>query len=278
MIIGKLIQTLTLLVIYPYDHPDVPSNDCLAQSYLGTYGTQSVFVPPQSCVSSFASTTNVPTLHIHPEAQLAWVERAALEEHLIDYPFSLQSLQGYLGTLPDILITTYDSQPDGQQPLFGPIEKHILYHSSTSALLALSSAHIRELSHILPPTWRIYVLPSIPLPIVPVPEPAIARVREILSSLKFNPEVAKIVSNISLAQMRNDVRFLTGEDGKSGIESRHSFSTGARVAAEWLRIRLQETGASCELQPFLSGFAPNVIWYVAGPFSLHFSPVRSHRV
>ncbi|KAI0256304.1 hypothetical protein BJV78DRAFT_1170835 [Lactifluus subvellereus] len=259
MIIGKLIQTLTLLVTYPHDHPDITSNECLAQSYLGTYGTQSVFAPPQSCVSSFASTANVPTLRIHPKAQFAWVEQAALEEHLIDYPFSLRSLQGYLGALPDIHSTTYDSQPDGQQPLSGPIDEHLLYHTSTSALLALSPAHIRELSHILPPTWRIYVLPSQSFPLVPVPEPAIARVREILSSLKFNPDVAKIVSNISLAQMRNDVRFLTGEDGKSGIESRHSFSTGARVAAEWLRVRLQETGASCELQPFMSGFAPNVI-------------------
>jgi hypothetical protein len=86
--------------------------------------------------------------------------------------------------------------------------------------------------------------------------------RDILSNLRFNPEVARIVSNISLPQVRNDIRFLTGEDGKSGIKSRHSFSSGALVAAEWLKVRLEETGAKCELRHFLPGFAPNVIWYV----------------
>jgi hypothetical protein len=84
-------------------------------------------------------------------------------------------------------------------------------------------------------------------------------VRDILATLKFNPEVAKIVSNISLPQIQNDIRYLTGEDGKSGIESRHSFSSGAGVAAEWLKTRFEETGANCELRPFSSGFAPNVI-------------------
>jgi hypothetical protein len=262
MIIGRLIQTLTFLVIYPHDHPDIFSNECLAQSYLGTYGTQSIFTPPQSCLDSFASKTDVPTLHFHPDTQFVWVEQAALEEHLIDYPFSLQSLQGYLGTLHDIHTTIYDTQPDDQEPLLSSLEKHLLHHTSTSALLAFSPAYITQLSHILPPTWRIYKLPSVPFSSVPVPESAVDRVRDILTSLKFNPDVANIVSNISLAQMRNDIRFLTGEDGKSGIESRHSFSSGARVAAEWLKVRLQETGACCELQEFLPGYAPNVIWYV----------------
>jgi hypothetical protein len=269
MIIGKLIQKLTFIVIYPHDHPEIASNECLTQNYLGTYGAQSVFTPPQSCLSSFALTTDVPTLPIHPDSQFVWVEQAVLEDYLIDYPFSPQSLQGYLGSLPDIHTTAYDSFPDNQQPLSSPIEKQqLLYHTSTSALLALSPSHVSQLSHILPPTWRVYVLPSNPFPHLPVPESAIARVRDLLLSLKFKPDVAKIVSNISLAQMRNDVRFLTGEDGKSGIESRHSFSSGARVAAEWLKVRFQETGARCELQSFLPGFAPNVIWYVPPIFFL----------
>jgi hypothetical protein len=37
-------------------------------------------------------------------------------------------------------------------------------------------------------------------------------------------------------QMINDIRFLTGEDGVSGIESRHSFAEGSRVAASWLKV------------------------------------------
>jgi hypothetical protein len=101
-----------------------------------------------------------------------------------------------------------------------------------------------------------------PYPFPSVPDHAKERVRDILNSLRFNPEVAKIVFNISIPQARNDIRFLTGEDLNSGIQSRHSFSRGSRIAAEWLKVRFEETGAECELQPFLLGFAPNVIWYV----------------
>jgi hypothetical protein len=266
MIIAKLLQTLAVLVVFPHDHPDISSNKCLAQSYLGTYGTQSVFAPPESCVNSFAPAADVPHVHLHPDAQLVWLEQAKLEQRLLaDHPFSLNTLKGYLGLPTDARESTYGSIQ--QQPL-GPAEDYILHHTSTSALLALSPARVRDLSLILPPTWRIYVLPS--RPILPVPEPAITRVRDILATLKFNPEVAKIVSNISLPQIQHDIRYLTGEDGKSGIESRHSFSSGAGVAAEWLKTRFEETGANCELRPFSSGFAPNVIWYTIPTPPLHF--------
>ncbi|KAH9058816.1 Zn-dependent exopeptidase [Lactarius vividus] len=257
MIIAKLLQTLSVLVVFPHDHPDIASNQCLSQSYFGTYGTQSVFIPPESCVNTFAPTTDVPNVHLHPGAQLVWLEQAALEQRLLtDHPFSLNTLRGYLGLPIDAGENTYGSISGKQQPL-ELARDTILHHTSTSALLALSHTHVRDLSLVLPPTWRIYVLPS--MPVLPVPEPAIARVRDILATLKFNPEVAKIVSNISVPQIQNDIRFLTGEDGKSGIESRHSFSTGANVAAEWLKTRFEATGAKCELRPFLSGFAPNVI-------------------
>ncbi|OAX33683.1 Zn-dependent exopeptidase [Rhizopogon vinicolor AM-OR11-026] len=59
--------------------------------------------------------------------------------------------------------------------------------------------------------------------------------------------------------MRADIRWLTGEDGESGIVSRHSFSEGSRVAANWLKERFEEAGATCELRPFKMGFAPNVV-------------------
>ena len=271
MIIAKLLQTLAVLVVFPHDHPDIASNKCLAEGYLGTYGTQSVFIPPESCVnSSAAPTADVPHVHLHPDAQLVWLEQAALEQRLLtDHPFSLNTLRGYLGLPIDARESTYGLISHGKQQPLGPTEDYILHHTSTSALLALSPARVRDLSLILPPTWRIYVLPS--KPVLPVPEPAISRVRDILATLKFNPAVAKIVSNISLPQIQNDIRFLTGESSKSEIESRHSFSSGAGVAAEWLKTRFEETGAKCELRPFLSGFAPNVIWYtIPAPAPLYF--------
>jgi hypothetical protein len=263
MIIAKLIDTLAWLVVYPHNHPHITSNECLAHYYIGTYSSYDVFIPPESCVGSFIATDDAPSVYIHPDTELVWVEQAALEQHLLtDHPFSLPSLQRYLAALPKTDPTASDSHASGQQHLSGPIDKHPLHHTSTSALLALSPTHVRQLSLSLPPTWRMYMLPSKPYPFAVVPEPAKARVRDILKTLRFNPEVAKIVSNISLPQARNDVRFLTGEDLKSGIESRHSFSHGSLTTAEWLKVRFEETGADCELQPFRSGFAPNVIWYV----------------
>ena len=278
MIIGKVIGSLTFLVVYPHNHPHITSNECLVQTYIGSYGFQDVFTPPESCVNSYTSTADVPSIHVHPDSQLVWVEQAALEKHLVaKYPFSISSLEKYLATLPDTNSTTDDPHAGVQQVLSDPIDTHLLHNTSNSALLALSPAHATQLSLVVPPTWRIYMLPSIPSPYLPVPEPAIARLRDILSTLRFNPEVAKIVSNISLPQVRNDVRFLTGEDGKSGIKSRHSFSSGAHIAAEWLKVRLEETGAKCELRPFRFGFAPNVIWYVVcyvPPCPLRMNPSR----
>jgi hypothetical protein len=262
MIIAKLIDSLALLVVYPHDHPHT-TNECLAHSYFGTYGSQNVFIPSESCINSFASTDNIPSVYVHPGSELVWVEQAALEPRLLmDYPFSLPSLQRYLAALPDTDSNTSDPPAGGQHPLSGPIDKHLLHHTPTSALLALPSTHTRQLSLVLPPTWRIYVLPARPYSFPSVPEPAIARVRDILKSLRFSPDVSRIVSNISLPQARNDLRFLTGEDPQSRIQSRHSFSDGSRIAAEWLKVRFEETGARCELRSFRDGFAPNVIWYV----------------
>jgi hypothetical protein len=80
------------------------------------------------------------------------------------------------------------------------------------------------------------------------------------ANIRFDPVVSSLVNSISLNQMRDDIRWLTGEDGKSGIISRHSFAEGSRVAATWLKERFEETGANCELKLFISGFAPNVAW------------------
>ncbi|KAI0268789.1 hypothetical protein BC834DRAFT_867216 [Gloeopeniophorella convolvens] len=258
MIVAKL-AALSVLAVYPHDHPDIASSECLAQHYLGTYGSQSVFVPPESCIDVSTLTQDAPVVDIHPDIQLVWLEQAALEQHLlINAPtFSAESIQGHLSALPNAI---HESPVTRDQQAFSHhAAASVLHTTATSALIALDAQHALHLSLVLPPTWRIYVLPTQPVPLFPVPEPAVARVRDILASLKFNPDVAKAVSNISLAQIRNDIRFLTGEDGVSGIVSRHSFSAGARTAAEWLKLRFEETGATCELRSFLLGFAPNVI-------------------
>jgi hypothetical protein len=59
--------------------------------------------------------------------------------------------------LPD---ATYGPQADGPQLLSGPIDTRPLHHTPTSALLALSPnllspVYTRQLTLVLPPTWRI---------------------------------------------------------------------------------------------------------------------------
>lgn len=137
----------------------------------------------------------------------------------------------------------------------------VLHQDASSMLLRVDHSLASSVDTFLPQYWRSMILPRHARPYIPVPEPAVGRVKEILSHVKFDPVVASLVNNISVAQMKSDIRYLTGEDPKSNILSRHSFSDGVRVAAKWLKERFEETGATCRLEPFLAGFGPNVIWY-----------------
>jgi hypothetical protein len=107
----------------------------------------------------------------------------------------------------------------------------------------------------LPRFFEPVLIPEGPLPL-PLENKEDPRIKEILDNLKFNADVASILSGLSLAQMVDDVRWLTGE--ASDIVSRHSLSDGSLVAANWLKKQFESTGAVCELLPFLEGFAPNV--------------------
>ncbi|EJD50667.1 Zn-dependent exopeptidase [Auricularia subglabra TFB-10046 SS5] len=59
--------------------------------------------------------------------------------------------------------------------------------------------------------------------------------------------------------MHSDITWLTGEDPKSPIWSRHSYSDGALVAADWLLGKFEASGARCRQWPFIDGYAPDVI-------------------
>lgn len=63
--------------------------------------------------------------------------------------------------------------------------------------------------------------------------------------------------------MRLNIRHLSGEDADAAgarLLSRHSFSQGAKDAADWIEHQLKLTGARCRQERFLTGYAPNVIW------------------
>ncbi|EKM52420.1 uncharacterized protein PHACADRAFT_260789 [Phanerochaete carnosa HHB-10118-sp] len=201
---------------------------------------------------------------LHPlKTKFVWLESeaAAVDDSLL----SIQAQDAFDYVLASIKSAASLSMSDGQQRILDGEQKpepvEVMYRERTASamLLRVDESLAPTIDMHLPRFWKSMIIPSKPQPFIPVPITAVERVRDILKHAKFDPVVASVVSNISVPHMKHDVRWLTGEDPKSPIISRHSFSDDARTAAEWLKERFEETGATCNLQPFQSGFTPNVI-------------------
>ena len=240
---------------------------CLSNNYYGTYGDTSLFLlsPESECFASLQATTPPGYLESgvlsvtkanHP---LMYIRKMSVEDDT-DSVNQLAKALEHLNAHP----ADSDSGPPDSQTTFGlggQDEYSFLHHAGVDAIISVPPRLIPHIDRVLPRSFKAYAIPTEPLAITPVPEEAVDRVKGWLEDLKFNEEIASIVSDISVPQMRNDIRYLTGEDSSSPIVSRHSFSEGARIAASWLKDRIENTGAHCVLRDFLIGFAPNVIWY-----------------
>ena len=245
---------------------DLPSElqseeSCLTQEYYGTSSTGKYSFHGSADTECFErvspslfSAHLVPTIR-DPSTQFVWLEQIEADASLlspdVDIAAIVRSLQ-------------YEHAQDESQYAIndGLPNLEILHTDSQSLLVRMEGRLARLVDSCLPPFWKSMILPERPIDFIPVPEPAVERVKTLLSQVKFDPVVASIVNNISVPQMKEDIRFLTGEDPESPIISRHSFSDGVLIAADWLKEHFEATGASCKLEPFLSGFAPNVIWFV----------------
>ena len=254
---------LAPLLVTPFVLSIFSQESCLASNYYGAYDSKiSVFRPDENCLSSltpdFLSSTSV--VPVPPTHQLIWIGETAIEVTLksSNETFSTE-LDTFLGRLSTIAAPFLENQEALVFPDYDT-QVQLVYRTSNSAILSLAPDLVGIIDTFLPRFWRAISLPTSPVSFRPVPPSAVAPVKHVLSTLRFNPDVAAIVNNISIPQMRNDIRFLTGEDVKSGILSRHSFSQGSRTAAAWLKEHFEATGASCELRSFLVGFAPNVVW------------------
>ncbi|KAF8130298.1 hypothetical protein EV363DRAFT_1399468 [Boletus edulis] len=246
--------TTAVLFAVPYAGivaQSIPS--CLADSFYGIFGQQAVFKPIDADIDS-------PVIVPLPagDEQLVWIQESAVDN----------ALRTTAGSTPTD--TVVPPAADYQTVLFTPEPLpalSLLYHNPALRSVVVSvpdavAAH--ALSTFLPRYWKASPIPPAPVAYLPVPEHAVDHVRKLLASLHFNPVVASIVNGISMDRMRKDIRYLTNEDGTSGIESRNSFANGSRVAAAWLKAQFEDTGASCELKPFLVGFAPNVVCKYTG--------------
>lgn len=241
---------------------------CLTDNYYGTYGDTSLFVlsPDSECFSSLRGT-----------APSGYIDSGVLSVAKANHPLMYirkMPVQGDTDSVNQLAkalerINVYNADSDSgaydSQTTFGLESQEnysFLHYTGVDAIISVPPHLVPHIDKALPRSFKAYAIPTKPLSITPVPEEAVDRVKEWLKDLKFSEEIATIVSDISVPQMRNDIRYLTGEDSSSPVMSRHSFSEGARIAASWLRDRIESTGAHCELREFLIGFAPNVIWFV----------------
>ena len=258
-----------LLLVAPSSTSLSLSGPCFSDNFLGNYrdgGAQLsiIAVPDPSCVDHFGMQLSAGHYAQLPEVtrRLVWLEKVSIDEKLLSSSQTgldelWSSLQGpqmdYHAAEQEVVLTDKPAVTT---------EHHILYQTESAALVSLSKEKARVVDTLLPRFWRSTLIPTGPVTHTPIPYEATEVVRDITSKVKFDPVIASVVNNISIPQIKNDIRFLTGEDPKSGIVSRHSFTTGAMTAAHWLKDRVENTGAKCRLMSFLEGFSPNVIWYV----------------
>ncbi|KAI8972600.1 Zn-dependent exopeptidase [Trametes punicea] len=262
MLLVNSAAPFALLLAVP--HNPRSANSCLSKYYYGTHGQQDVFITnDELCVAeTAASLFSEGSLVSLPEdvQQLVWLQHDAVDPSLEPATF-VDEIDVFLShispatSVPDAVVGD-EQLVVGNNNVAAPA---LLHRTESSALISVPSDALGTLDQHLPRFWRASPLPHGPVPFIPVSDDAIERVRTILAQLKFDPAVAALVSNISVPQLRADVRYLTGESPRSTIASRHSFSDGALVAADWLKETFESLGARCELKRFVSGFAPNVI-------------------
>ncbi|KAG6888904.1 hypothetical protein C0992_007143 [Termitomyces sp. T32_za158] len=263
---------IALLLVTPFDPSLFTPDSCLSTVFYGNYQqggtTLSVLRPDRECLDTWTAHTLASsafiTETIRDLKQLVWVEEQAVDVALKaeTRPFGSE-LDTFLYTLSAFERTSVQNGDVPLQEVMANSHRQsghtVLYRSPKAALLSVDHATALSIDTLLPRFWKSTLLPADPVPYIPVPSSSLKHVEGVLANLRFDPVIASIVGNISIPQMNNDIRFLTGEDGKSGITSRHSFSSGARTAALWLKDSFEETGAICELKPFLPGFTSNLV-------------------
>lgn len=250
----KSLPSLAKLLLLPQQL--LSGDSCLSNSYYGSYrdgnALHSVVIPDHDCFTSAVHTADVTVVNMAQEVeQLVWLEHVAIDPALQAQSSNFDAVLALLG-----------SGSNDQIILSARPSYNILYQSQVAALVSFSPNTARVIDTLLPPFWRSTLLPTSPIDFLEVSPLYTQHVENIVSSLKFDPVIADIVDAISVPHLRNDIRYLSGEDPNSPIVSRHSFAEGSRLAADWLKARFEETGVTCELRSFLEGFAPNVIWCV----------------
>ncbi|KAG6850902.1 hypothetical protein H0H93_006728 [Arthromyces matolae] len=237
-----------LLLVTPFDPTLFKENSCLSHFFYGNYqhgsNTLSVLRPDSDCLNTWVSETFAPSAHIRealkPIQQLVWVQEEVIDQSLKEKTRPVNDeLEAFLENLSthEIIIDSESSQKvmDGNPHSGGCYE--VLYRSPKAALLSVDHALAMTIDTLLPRFWKSTLLPDEPMPFIPVPATSVKHAEQVLANLKFDPVIASIIGNISIPQLNNDIRFLTGEDGKSGELREANANITVMIQADMLAYR-----------------------------------------
>lgn len=252
-----------LLVVIP-SFVSIDNTPCLLDTHLGTYGEFNLYAPTEACSRLAVDAMRMAVAITVPQdtTALVWVEEVPFEEDVlsIERAESRGAFESALVQLQQPVLRTVSPSGGVAVEDTEAQDTYLLFDTPTSALIAFakSAEAVPLLSEYFPPHYKTSIVPH--EPIRPTSDDALAPLRTVLANLKYDSSVDQVVNNLTTAQIKNDIRYLTGEDSESPITSRFSVSRGAFLAADWLKENVEAQGAECELWRFLTGFAPDVIW------------------
>ncbi|KAF8525591.1 Zn-dependent exopeptidase [Hysterangium stoloniferum] len=251
-----IVESTPVLFVTPGEAVATKSTDeCL--SHLGLYGTNgdtyNVYRSSLEC-GALQSLDTAHLLPIQDKTSVVYIQEAGVDESIRgDEPEFSEALDKLV-----MLFVSYSERVHDSQSVFAiNPDAFVLHRTPSSALISIPDVALSSLDTVLPRFFVPVLLPT--LAAIPVPSKDVNRVSGWLSDLHFEADISSLIGDLSVDEMRNDIRYLTGEDESSPIVSRQSFTTGARKAANWIKARFEDTGGDCELRPFSFGYAPNVV-------------------
>ena len=241
------------------DNPATPQTRSESWDYLGTYHSRRphyIYRQRGDAAATDSRPRGVEQVTVQSKTDdtaYIWVEASPIDPILErEEPRFLESLVAFI----DSPLSLMNDYPNEQIPMGNsPPSIDLIWSGHDSAIISIPKFILPRLDMYLPRFFEPVLISEEPLPL-PFEHKEDPRIEEILANLRFDADVASILSGLSLTQMVDDVRWLTGE--ASDIISRHSFSDGSRVAANWLKNQFEDTGVVCDLQTFIEGFAPNI--------------------
>ena len=106
----------------------------------------------------------------------------------------------------------------------------------SSFFYAIPRALIPFADKLFPHSTVLVSVPSYPLPPSSLSVPA--WLEESLKLLHYSQLTDAIIRDVDPERIEYDTRHLTNEDGKASWITRHSFTAGAREAAQWIKCRV----------------------------------------